>query len=41
MGDINLDGIPDAYVNKYGFGLVDLAAVLISAALIAGAVLIP
>ena len=23
MGDINLDGIPDAYVNKYGFGLVD------------------
>ena len=23
MGDINLDGIPDAYVNKYGFGIVD------------------
>ena len=23
MGDINGDGIPDAYVNKYGFGIVD------------------
>lgn len=31
----------DSGYKKYGFGLVDLAAVLISAALIAGAVLIP
>ena len=23
MGDINLDGVPDVYVNKYGFGIVD------------------
>ena len=23
MGDINLDGIPDLYVKKYGFGVVD------------------
>ena len=23
MGDINGDGIPDVYVNKYGFGIVD------------------
>lgn len=26
MGDINLDGIPDVYVSKYGFGQVDTEA---------------